>query len=97
MSTNLIAELAATSDIIKDPQEINSHVRDFFSLLYKSDRTMTCKILILFQSNKYAPNFYKPKGNLDKMLTSDELIKIISCMQSEKSPGPDTFLKQYSC
>ena len=100
-ANNLISKLAAPSGMTTDPQEINSHFKDFFSLLYKSEQNNDPQSFDSFFNLINMPQISTTqKESLDKALTADELIKAISSMQSGKSPGPDglpiEFFKKFS-
>ena len=102
MSTNnLISKLATPSGVTTDPQEINSHFRDFFSLLYESEQKNDPQTFDLFFNQiNILQISTNQKETLDKALTADELINAISSMQSGKSPGPGglpiEFFKKFS-
>lgn len=72
-----------------DPQEINSHFRDIYSLLYRSEQNKDLQTFDSLFSQINMPQIWRnQKENLHKELTSDELNHLYAVWEKPRPRWP---------
>lgn len=91
-SFHQIPQIKTAVEITLDPTKINDEFKSFYSLLYTSETNPDTQDFVNFFNMLQIPQVHSDMvEELERPITTDELLIVMASMQTGKCPGPDGY------
>ena len=96
-SSNMVQKLKSGSSTLTKPDEISNSFADFYRTLYKNTDTCTDneELEQFLESIKLTELSGHSSKVLDRPITAEEVLEVISTLKNNKSPGPDGYINEF--
>ena len=96
-SSNIVQKVISEGVTYTKPDEISNSFADFYKTLYKNTDTCTDneELEHFLEKIKLPELLEYTSEKLDRPITEEEILQVISTLKNNKSPGPDGFINEF--
>lgn len=96
-SSNIVQKLKSGSLTLTRPDEISNSFAEFYKILYKNADTCTDneELNTFLENIKLTELSGTASEQLDRPITAEEVLQVISTLKNNKSPGPDGYINEF--